>query len=198
MSIWGRRELPRPQTKPLGISPSPSAWGKTEETILWGWESAGLISHQHWSPPPPPALRTSPKIQPRVELPLELNAPQPLGSPLPLGDNSDWKAERGVLHCCLPPLLPSPPCSGPTLNKLLCLFVLNKLILKQSAFGSSGERPHSGVVSAGKESILGGGGPASWFSDLVPGPKDGGGLHPGLGVAALVAIPPPPLTNWWP
>lgn len=81
-------------------------------------------------PPPTPALRTSPKVQPLVELPLELNASQPPGSLFPLGDNSDWKAERGDLHCCPPTLLPSPPCSGPTLNKLIFLFVLNKLTLK--------------------------------------------------------------------
>lgn len=171
MSIWGRRELPHPQTKPLGISPSPNAWGKTEETILWGWESAGLISHQHWSPPPPPALRTSPKAQPLVELPLELNAPQPPGSPFPLGDNSDWKAERGDLHCCPPTLLPCPPCSSPTLNKLICLFVLNKLTLKQSAFGPSGERPLQELCRQEKKASLAGEallpGSQTWF--LAPG-----------------------------
>lgn len=95
--------MPHPQTEPLGISPCPSAWGKREETMLWGLESAGPISH---CAAQPSTLRTSQGASPWLNSPRTQRATT-LGT--------DWKVGRWDLPSCLS--LHSTPCllwSGPT------------------------------------------------------------------------------------
>lgn len=141
LGIWGgnrgwRRELPHPQTEPLGISPCPSAWGKREETMLWGLESAGPISHWAGALPSPPhsGLPRDPGL---VEL------PQNSACHHPWAQTGKW----GGGTC--------PPASA---QHPLPALVWPHTDLR--ALGPSGERPRSGVVSAGEESTHGGGNPA--------------------------------------